>query len=197
MSKTFKMLIISILIIGDLMMYDNTIETQIMTFLKTFGSLPLSLLIELFKPNVRTAEYIISRLVQKKMLFYTSENNIGLYAGQNSDVKTIKALWVLCEYIEKVDKSNIYKTTNPFKIGFISDKQLYKIAVPEMGDDMIFHVVKFSKDETYILAVPNELSISEYEFLGDYKVTFFVSKTSDITIKPEFNKYKLIKEGNT
>lgn len=122
-------------------MYDNNMEKHIMTLIKTYGSLPVKLVIELFKLDEKYINYLVSKMVRRKMLFYIGENNIGLYQGQKSDEKTIMALWFLSEYIRDIDCMNVYKAAMPFKVGFIMNKQLCKIAVPDEGDDIIFRII--------------------------------------------------------
>ena len=177
-------------------MYDNNMEKHIMTLIKTYGSLPVKLVIELFKPDEKYINYLVSKMVRRKMLFYIGENNIGLYQGQKSDEKTIMALWFLSEYIRDIDCMNVYKAAMPFKVGFIMNKQLCKIAVPDEGDDIIFRIIEFKKSEKYILIVPNETCIADFVFLSGYNVIFAVPESSEKNSRPYFKKFMLRQERN-
>ena len=118
-------------------------EQYIIHWLTEYGALTKTQIIRLLKDKPpQTAEKIIRGLKRDVMLHEISG---GYYLGVDSmcqpDQRMILAVWVLLQFIDKVDPMAHYPATYPSQIFFLKEDMGYEIVVLYEGEQHLTRLV--------------------------------------------------------
>ena len=108
------------------------------------------------KPEEKTAEKIIRNLVREQRI-------AELYKGEilamdelcKVNNKTVIALWVMLQFIDKVNPLDHYPATHPAQLFFLKEKVGYEVAVFFEGEEYLATLLPQSGADKYIIVVEN------------------------------------------
>ena len=132
-------------------------EQYIIHWLTEYGALTKTQIIRLLKDKPpQTAEKIIRGLKRDAMLHEISG---GYYLGVDSvcqpDQRMILAVWVLLQFIDKVDPMAHYPATYPSQIFFLKEDMGYEIVVLYEGEQYLTRLLQPQEDLRYIFVLPH------------------------------------------
>ena len=132
-------------------------EQYIIRWLTEYGALTHAQVIRMLKDKPpQTAEKIVRALKWETMLFDISG---GYYLGVDPmcqpDQRIILAVWVLLQFIDKVDPMAHYPATYPSQIFFLKEDMGYEIVVLYEGEQHIVRLLQPQEDLRYIFVLPH------------------------------------------
>ena len=134
-------------------------EQYIIHWLTEYGPLPKAQIVRMLKDKTpKTAEKIIRALKNEVMLHEISG---GYYLGVDPmcqpDQRMILAVWVLLQFIDRVDPMAHYPATYPSQIFFLKEDIGYEIVVLYDGEQHLTRLLQPQEDLRYILVLPQSL----------------------------------------
>ena len=132
-------------------------EQYIIQWLTEYGALPHAQVVRMLKDkSPQTAEKIIRALKRETMLYDISG---GYYLGVDPmcrpDQRIILAVWVLLQFIDKVDPRAHYPATYPSQIFFLKEDMGYEIVVLYDGEQHLTRLLQPQEDLKYIFVLPH------------------------------------------
>ena len=132
-------------------------EQYIIHWLTEYGALTKAQIVKLLKDKPpQTAERIIRGLKWDVMLHEISG---GYYLGEDPmcqpDQRMILAVWVLLQFIDKVDPMAHYPATYPSQIFFLKEDIGYEIVVLYEGEQHLTRLLQPQEDLRYIFVLPH------------------------------------------
>ena len=132
-------------------------EQYIIHWLTEYGPLPKAQIVRMLKDKPpKTAEKIIRALKNEVMLHEISG---GYYLGVDPmcqpDQRMILAVWVLLQFIDRVDPMAHYPATYPSQIFFLKEDIGYEIVVLYDGEQHLTRLLQPQEDLRYILVLPH------------------------------------------
>lgn len=129
-------------------------EQYIIHWLTEYGPLPKAQIVRMLKDKPpKTAEKIIRALKNEVMLHEISG---GYYLGVDPmcqpDQRMILAVWVLLQFIDRVDPMAHYPATYPSQIFFLKEDIGYEIVVLYDGEQHLTRLLQPQEDLRYILS---------------------------------------------
>ena len=130
-------------------------EQYIIHWLTEYGALTKTQIVKLLKDKPpQTAEKIIRGLKRNVMLHEISG---GYYLGVDPmcqpDQRMILAVWVLLQFIDKVDPMAHYPATYPSQIFFLKEDLGYEIVVFYEGEQHLTRLLQPQEDLRYIFVL--------------------------------------------
>ena len=138
-------------------------EQYIIHWLTEYGALTKTQVVRMLKDKPpQTAEKIIRGLKRDVLLYDISG---GYYLGVNPmcqpDPRMILAVWVLLQFIDKVEPMAHYPATYPSQIFFLKENVGYEIVVLYEGERHLSRLLQPQEDLKYIIVVPNAQTASK------------------------------------
>ena len=132
-------------------------EQYIIRWLTQYGALTKTQVVRLLKDKPpETAAKIIRNLKRELMI---SEISGGYYLGVDPmcqpDQRIILAVWVLLEFIGRVEPMAHYPATYPSQIFFLKEDMGYEIVVLYDGEQHITRLLQPEEDLKYIFVLPH------------------------------------------
>lgn len=132
-------------------------EQHIIRWLTQYGALAKTQVIRLLKDQPPAkAERIIQRLKRDLMI---SDVAGGYYVGVDAltqpDQRIILAVWVLLEFIDRVDPMAHYPATYPSQLFFLKEETGYEIVVLYDGEQHLAHLLQPQEELKYIFVLPH------------------------------------------
>lgn len=132
-------------------------EQYIIRWLSEYGALTKTQVIRMLKDkSPQTAEKII-RALKKQVLIH--EISGGYYLGTDPmcqpDQRIILAVWVLLQFIDKVEPMAHYPATYPSQIFFLKEDMGYEIVVLYEGEQNLTRLLQPQEDLRYIFVLPH------------------------------------------
>ena len=136
-------------------------EQHIIRWLTQYGALAKTQVIRLLKDQPPSkAEKIIQRLKRELMI---SDVAGGYYIGIDSltqpDQRIILAVWVLLEFIDRVDPMAHYPATYPSQLFFLKEDTGYEIVVLYEGEENLLRLLQPQEDLKYIIVLPHAMEM--------------------------------------
>lgn len=137
-------------------------EQYVIKWLSQYGALTKTQIIHLLRDkSPQTAEKIIKNL--KKQLFISDVAG-GYYVGLDPmvqpDQRIILAVWVLLQFIDKVDPMAHYPAVYPAQLFFLKEDMGYEIVVLYDGEQHLTRLLQPQDDLKYIFVLPH-ISMAE------------------------------------
>ena len=132
-------------------------EQNVIQWLSQYGALTKTQVIRLLRDKKpQTAERIIQNL--KKQLRVAGISG-GYYLGLDSmiqpDQRIILAVWVLLQFISKVEPMAHYPAVYPSQLYFLKEGVGYEIVVLYDGEQHLIRLLQPQEDIKYILVLPH------------------------------------------
>ena len=132
-------------------------ELYVIKWLSQYGALTKTQVIRLLRDKrPQTAEKIIHNL---KRQLRVADVSGGYYLGLDSivqpDQRIILAVWVLLQFIDKVEPMAHYPAVYPSQLYFLKEGVGYEIAVLYDGEQHLTRLLQPQDDLKYILVLPH------------------------------------------
>ena len=132
-------------------------EQYIVRWLTQYGALAKTQVVRMLRDKPpQTAEKIIRNLKRELMI---SDIVGGYYLGVDPmcqpDQRIILAVWVLLEFIDKVEPMAHYPATYPSQLFFLKEEMGYEIVVLYDGEQHLTRLLQPEEDLKYILVLPH------------------------------------------
>lgn len=132
-------------------------EQHIIRWLTEYGALAKSQVVRMLKDKPpQTAEKII-RTLKREVLIHDISG--GYYLGVDPmcqpDQRIILAVWVLLQFIDKVEPMAHYPATYPAQIFFLKEDMGYEIVVLYEGEQHLTRLLQPQEDLRYIFVLPH------------------------------------------
>ena len=132
-------------------------ERYLLKWLSQYGAMTRAQAIKMLrKPEEKTAEKIIRNLVREQRIAELCKGEI-LAMDELCKVnnKTVIALWVMLQFIDKVNPLDHYPATNPAQLFFLKENVGYEVVVLFEGEEYLARLLPEDKDVKYIIVVEN------------------------------------------
>ena len=137
-------------------------ERYVVKWLSQYGALQKTQVIRMLNKPRRTAEKILQNLRKQLMIAdLASGYFIGLDNLCQPDYRMITAVWVLTEFIDKINPLSHYPATYPAQLFFLKDNTGYEVMVVREGENELLRFLKPEEDLKYIIVLPNVRMLSE------------------------------------
>ena len=132
-------------------------EQYVLRWLSQYGALKKAQVIRLLKDKTpATAEKIIRNL---KRQFMVSDIRGGYYLGTDPmsqpDQRIIMAVWVLLQFIDRVEPMAHYPASYPAQLFFLKEEMGYEIVVLYEGEENLIRLLRPEDDLKYIVVLPH------------------------------------------
>lgn len=132
-------------------------EQYIVRWLTQYGALAKTQVVRMLRDKPpQTVEKIIRNLKRELMVYDISG---GYYLGVDPmcqpDQRIILAMWVLLEFIDKVEPMAHYPATYPSQLFFLKEEVGYEIVVLYDGEQHLTRLLQPEEDLKYILVLPH------------------------------------------
>jgi len=138
-------------------------EQYVIQWLSQYGALTKTQVIRLLRDRTPQAAEKIIRNLKKQLR--VAEVSGGYYLGLDSmvqpDQRIILAVWVLLQFIDKVEPMAHYPTTYPSQIYFLKDGVGYEIVVLYDGEQHLTRLLQPQEELKYILVLPHISMVRE------------------------------------
>lgn len=132
-------------------------ERYLLKWLSQYGAMTRAQAIKMLrKPEEKTAEKIIRNLVREQRIAELCKGEI-LAMDELCKVnnKTVIALWVMLQFIDKVKPLDHYPATHPSQLFFLKENVGYEVVVLFEGEESLAMILPPSKVNKYIIVVEN------------------------------------------
>jgi len=132
-------------------------EQHVIKWLSQYGALTGTQVIRLLhdKPQA-VAEKIIHNLTRHGHIASISDGYyLGLDSLCNPDQRLLSAVWVLLQFIEKVDPMAHYPATYPSQLFFLKGDVGYEVVVLYEGEQHLAKLLQPQDDVKYIIVLPS------------------------------------------
>ena len=170
-------------------------EKYLLKWLSQYGAMTRAQAIKMLrKPEEKTAEKIIRNLVREQRIAELCKGEI-LAMDELCKVnnKTVIALWVMLQFIDKVNPFDHYPATHPSQLFFLKENVGYEVVVLFEGEESLAMLLPRSSANKFIIVVenvgmiarvslPNKpcvFAILEYQENAEPIVRFFTEGTED------------------
>ena len=137
-------------------------ERYVVQWLSQYGALQKTQVIRMLNKPKRTAEKILQNLHKQLMIADLAGGYfIGLDNLCQPDYRMITAVWVLTEFIDKINPLSHYPATYPAQLFFLKDNTGYEVLVIREGENDLLRFLKPEEDLKYIIVLPNVQLFSE------------------------------------
>ncbi len=136
-------------------------ERMLLQWIQQYEVLSFEQAIRLLFHKPRSVALKIIRGLQKEHLIsYVSRGNyIGAYPCSVPEPRRIDAIWVLLQFVEKIDHYEHHCADFPSQIFFLKEGMGYEIVVLRDGETHLSRLLQSGEDLKYIIVVPNEQMI--------------------------------------
>ena len=134
-----------------------TDEQYVIKWLSQYGPLPRTQVVRLLRDkSPSTAERILKRLEQDHRIAPVGDGYyLGLDPYDTPDQRMILAVWVLLQFIDRVEPLAHYPATYPSQLFFLKENTGYEIVVLYEGEQRLTKLLHPQEDLKYIFVVPN------------------------------------------
>ncbi len=133
-----------------------TEEQYVIKWLSQYGALTKTQLIKMLRKPQTTSDKILKNLKRQLLI---SDVGGGYYLGMDAmchpDQRTILAVWVLLQFIEKVDPMAHYPAVYPSQLFFLKENTGYEIVVLYEGESNLLRLLQPEEDLKYIIVLPH------------------------------------------
>lgn len=131
-------------------------EQNIIKWLSQYGALPKIQISRLLQVTDAAEEKILKNLQRQRKI---AEVGGGYYWSLDRfckpDQRTVLAVWVLIQFIDKVDSKAHCPATDPAQLYFLKENAGYEIVVLYEGEEHQVKLLRPDEDLKYIIVVPN------------------------------------------
>lgn len=146
-------------------------EKIIVNALRKYEALRWEQLIKLvYNKSEEVATKILNGLKKKQIILEDEGGYVTLDNRSTADDKTVRAFWVLLQFINKMDPYAHYKASHPASIFFLKDDTQYEVIVLNPNEEFLLKMIfdaerensSHEEDATkYIIVVPNTDAIDD------------------------------------
>lgn len=135
-----------------------TEERYVVKWLSQYGALHEEQLIRLLNhKDPKTAKKIIRNLVRCRVVSEVRQMGYyGLDEFAEPDNRTVTAVWVLIQFIDKVNALEHYPAHYPAQLYFLKEQMGYEICVLYEGEGHHIRLVQAQEEMKYIFVVPDK-----------------------------------------
>ena len=134
-----------------------TDEQYVIKWLSQYGPLPKTQVVRLLKDkSPTTAERLLNRMKRDQRIADVGDGYyLGLDPYCTPDQRIILAVWVLLQFIDRVEPLSHYPATYPSQLFFLKENTGYEIVVLYEGEQHLAKLLHPQEDLKYIFVVPN------------------------------------------
>ncbi len=133
-----------------------TEEQYVIKWLSQYGALTKTQLIKMLRRAETTSEKILKNLKNQLLI---SDVGGGYYLGMDEmchpDQRTILAVWVLLQFIDKVEPMAHYPAVYPSQLFFLKENMGYEIVVLYEDEGNLLKLLQPEEDLKYIIVLPH------------------------------------------
>lgn len=148
-------------------------EKYVLYALSQYGPLLIPQLQKLLHNKTSSQQARIVKNVKKFHYAYFVEG--GRYLGPDPygkpNYKMVTAMWVLLQFIEKIEPTGHFAANSPSQIFFIKEDTGYEIIVINDGEEHLLRLINPQKKTKYIIVVP-DMRMVEFLELPDAPCLF-------------------------
>ena len=131
-------------------------ERYLLKWLSQYGVMTREQAVKMLQKDDRIAEKIIRNLLREQRI---AELFRGEYLAMDElckvNNKMILAIWVLLQFIDKVEPMSHYPATMPSQLFFLKDNVGYEVVVLFEGEENLAMLLQPNDDVKYIIVVEN------------------------------------------
>lgn len=131
-------------------------EQYIIHWLTQYGPLVKTQVVRLLKDKPPQLAEKIIRGLKRELLLYDISG--GYYLGVDPmgqpDQRTILAVWILLQFVDRVDPMAHYPATYPSQLFFLKEDMGYEIVVLYDGEQHLVRLLQPQEDLRYIFVLP-------------------------------------------
>ena len=133
-----------------------TDEQYVIKWLSQYGPLPKAQVVRLLRDkSPTTAERLLNRMKRDHRIADVGDGYyLGLDPYCTPDQRVILAVWVLLQFIDRVEPLAHYPATYPSQLFFLKENTGYEIVVLYEGEQHLAKLLHPQKDLKYIFVVP-------------------------------------------
>lgn len=128
-------------------------EQNVLRWLSEYGALPRAQVTGFLKKPNKTAEKILQNLKRAQLI-----TERGGYLASDGmakpDHRMERAVWVLLQFIDKVDERAHYPAVYPSQVFFLKENAEYEIVVLYEGEEHLLRLLRPQEDLKYIIVLP-------------------------------------------
>ena len=134
-----------------------TDEQYVIKWLSQYGPLPKAQVVRLLRDKPpATAERLLNRMKRDHRIADVGDGYyLGLDPYCTPDQRMILAVWVLLQFIQRVDPLAHYPATYPSQLFFLKENTGYEIVVLYEGEGHLAKLLHPQEDLKYIFVLPN------------------------------------------
>ena len=131
-------------------------EQYVVRWLAQYGALTKVQLLRMLQKPKSTAEKILRNLRrQMRIADIGGGYYIGLDAMCKPDQRMILAVWVLLEFMDRVEPMSHYPAAYPSQIFFLKENMGYEIVVLYEGEESLLRLLQPEEELKYIIVLPH------------------------------------------
>ena len=140
-----------------------TDEQYVIKWLSQYGPLPKTQVVRLLRDkSPTTAERLLLRMKRDQRIADVGDGYyLGLDPYCTPDQRAILAVWVLLQFIDRVEPLAHYPATYPSQLFFLKENTGYEIVVLYEGEAHLARLLQPQEDMKYIIVVPNIRMVSQ------------------------------------
>lgn len=131
-------------------------ERYLLKWLSQYGTMTREQAIRMLRKPEQTAKKIIRNLIREQRI---AELYKGEYLAMDElckvNNKTVLAIWVLLQFIDKINPMDHYPATHPSQLFFLKENVGYEVVVLFEGEESLAMLLQPSEDVKYIIVVEN------------------------------------------
>lgn len=133
-----------------------TDEQYVIKWLSQYGPLPKAQVVRLLRDkSPTTAERLLNRMKRDQRIADVGDGYyLGLDPYCTPDQRVILAVWVLLQFIDRVEPLAHYPATYPSQLFFLKENTGYEIVVLYEGEQHLAKLLHPQKDLKYIFVLP-------------------------------------------
>lgn len=133
-----------------------TDEQYVIKWLSQYGPLPKTQVVRLLRDkSPTTAERLLNRMKRDQRIADVGDGYyLGLDPYCTPDQRVILAVWVLLQFIDRVEPLAHYPATYPSQLFFLKENTGYEIVVLYEGEQHLAKLLHPQEDLKYIFVVP-------------------------------------------
>lgn len=134
-----------------------TDEQYVIKWLSQYGPLPKTQVVRLLREkSPATAERLLLRMKRDHRIATVGDGYyLGLDPFCTPDQRVILAVWVLLQFIDRVEPLAHYPATYPSQLFFLKENTGYEIVVLYEGEQSLTQLLRPQEDLKYIFVLPN------------------------------------------
>ena len=134
-----------------------TDEQYVIKWLSQYGPLPKTQVVRLLREkSPATAERLLLRMKRDHRIANVGDGYyLGLDPFCTPDQRVILAVWVLLQFIDRVEPLAHYPATYPSQLFFLKENTGYEIVVLYEGEQSLTQLLRLQEDLKYIFVLPN------------------------------------------